>query len=51
VAEREIAPHIAQWDREHRFPVELLAKLGAAGLMGLTVPGPITYRTRSRSKP
>jgi alkylation response protein AidB-like acyl-CoA dehydrogenase len=38
VAEREIAPHIAQWDREHRFPVELLAKLGAAGLMGLTVP-------------
>jgi alkylation response protein AidB-like acyl-CoA dehydrogenase len=37
-AVREIAPHIARWDREHVFPRELLAKLGAAGLMGLTIP-------------
>src|ERR1700686_3576410 len=38
VAEREIAPHIAAWDREHHFPRELYTKLSAAGLMGLTVP-------------
>ncbi|MBC5809780.1 MAG: acyl-CoA dehydrogenase family protein [Candidatus Eremiobacteraeota bacterium] len=38
VAQREIAPHIAQWDREHTFPRELYAKLGEAGLMGLIVP-------------
>ena len=38
VAEREIAPHIAKWDREHYFPRELYTKLSAAGLMGLTIP-------------
>ena len=37
VAQREIAPHIAEWDREHRFPRELYTKLNAAGLMGLPV--------------
>jgi alkylation response protein AidB-like acyl-CoA dehydrogenase len=38
VAQREIAPHIAQWDREHVFPRPLYDKLGAAGLMGMLVP-------------
>jgi alkylation response protein AidB-like acyl-CoA dehydrogenase len=38
VAEAEIVPHAAAWDREHRFPVELFAKLGALGLMGVCVP-------------
>ncbi len=38
IAEREIAPNIAQWDREHRFPRELYTKLTEAGLMGITVP-------------
>ena len=37
VAEREIAPHIAQWDREHTFPVDLYAKLAAAGVLGMLV--------------
>jgi short-chain 2-methylacyl-CoA dehydrogenase len=37
-AEREIAPHVAQWDREHHFPVELIAKMGELGLFGLAVP-------------
>ncbi len=37
-AAREIAPHIARWDREHVFPRALYAKLGDAGLMGLTIP-------------
>jgi len=38
IAEREIAPHIAAWDREHTFPRELYTKLNDAGLMGLIVP-------------
>ena len=38
IAQREIAPHIAGWDRDHRFPRELYGKLNAAGIMGLLVP-------------
>jgi alkylation response protein AidB-like acyl-CoA dehydrogenase len=38
VAEAEIVPHAAAWDREHRFPVELYARLGELGLMGVCVP-------------
>jgi alkylation response protein AidB-like acyl-CoA dehydrogenase len=38
VAQREIAPHIAGWDRSHAFPRALYAKLTAAGLMGMLVP-------------
>jgi alkylation response protein AidB-like acyl-CoA dehydrogenase len=37
IAEGEIAPHIARWDREHVFPRTLYGKLTAAGLMGITV--------------
>src|SRR5438067_8944919 len=38
VAQAEIAPHAATWDREHRFPRELYGKLGELGLMGVCVP-------------
>ena len=38
IAQREIAPHIAKWDREHTFPRPLLSELNAAGIMGLLVP-------------
>ncbi len=38
IAHREIAPHIAQWDREHTFPRALYARLNDAGMMGLLVP-------------
>jgi alkylation response protein AidB-like acyl-CoA dehydrogenase len=38
IAQREIAPSIARWDREHVFPRELYAKLDAAGIMGIIVP-------------
>ncbi|MCZ7590591.1 MAG: acyl-CoA dehydrogenase [Gaiella sp.] len=37
-AESEIAPHAGDWDREHRFPREVFAKLGELGLMGVCVP-------------
>ena len=37
-AEREIAPSITAWDKAHRFPRELYAKLTDAGLMGIIVP-------------
>jgi alkylation response protein AidB-like acyl-CoA dehydrogenase len=38
VGEAEIEPHAAAWDREHRFPTDLYAKLGELGLMGVCVP-------------
>jgi alkylation response protein AidB-like acyl-CoA dehydrogenase len=38
IAAREIAPHIAAWDRDHTFPRALYTKLNAAGLMGMMVP-------------
>ncbi len=38
IAQREIAPHIAAWDRKHTFPRDLYGKLNEAGLMGLLVP-------------
>jgi butyryl-CoA dehydrogenase len=37
-AQAEIAPHAAQWDRDHHFPVDVVQKMGKLGLMGLTSP-------------
>jgi alkylation response protein AidB-like acyl-CoA dehydrogenase len=37
-AKAEIEPYAAEWDREHRFPRELYAKLAELGLMGACVP-------------
>jgi len=37
-ATREILPQAAAIDREHRFPAEVIAKLGSLGLMGVMVP-------------
>ncbi|HEX2103131.1 MAG TPA: acyl-CoA dehydrogenase family protein [Solirubrobacteraceae bacterium] len=37
-ADEEVAPHAGAWDREHRFPKEVLAHLGELGLMGVCVP-------------
>jgi alkylation response protein AidB-like acyl-CoA dehydrogenase len=34
----EVEPHAAEWDREHRFPRDLFAKLAELGLMGVCVP-------------
>ena len=38
VADEEIAPRAAGWDRDHTFPKELFAQLGELGLMGVCVP-------------
>ena len=38
LCEREIEPHAAEWDREHRFPKELYGKLAELGLMGVCIP-------------
>ncbi len=37
-AEAEIAPHVAQWDCDHHFPVDVVHKMGDLGLFGLTAP-------------
>ncbi len=36
--EREILPHVAQWEEEGTFPRELYRKAGAAGLLGIGFP-------------
>ena len=37
-AQAEVAPFAAEWDEQHRFPVELVPKMGDLGLFGLVVP-------------
>jgi short/branched chain acyl-CoA dehydrogenase len=37
-ADKEIAPHSAEWDRTHHFPVDVVQKMGELGLFGLTSP-------------
>ena len=37
-AETEIRPHVREWDEAQSFPVELYAKMGELGLMGVMIP-------------
>lgn len=37
-AQREVAPIAAQLDEEHRFPAELVRRLGELGFLGIAVP-------------
>jgi butyryl-CoA dehydrogenase len=37
-ATSRIAPHIARWDREHHFPLDVVREMGDLGLFGLTAP-------------
>ena len=37
-AQKELAPHAAEWDREAQFPKGALAELGRLGFMGMLVP-------------
>jgi alkylation response protein AidB-like acyl-CoA dehydrogenase len=35
---REVKPHAQEWDKEERFPREVVAQLGELGLLGMSVP-------------
>jgi short-chain 2-methylacyl-CoA dehydrogenase len=37
-AENRIAPHVAEWDKKHHFPIDLVRDMGDLGLFGLTAP-------------
>jgi len=37
-ARDEVRPHAPAWDREGRFPMELVPRLAALGLLGMTIP-------------
>jgi len=37
-AQERLAPHAAQWDREHTFPTTALQELAALGAWGIVVP-------------
>jgi alkylation response protein AidB-like acyl-CoA dehydrogenase len=37
-AEKNIRPHVMEWDESQYFPVELFKKLGELGMMGILVP-------------
>src|SRR5690606_5219178 len=37
-AREHIAPHAAEWDRNHTFPGDVLRKLGELGFLGMFVP-------------
>src|SRR5580692_7992678 len=37
-AKAEIEPHAQRWDREERFPKEIIPKLAAMGLLGIRIP-------------
>ena len=37
-AEREIAPHVMEWDESSRFPMETVKELGRMGVMGTIFP-------------
>ncbi len=36
-ASAEIAPHATQWDRDERFPTEIIPKLGKLGFLGIQI--------------
>ncbi|GAA2071774.1 acyl-CoA dehydrogenase family protein [Aeromicrobium halocynthiae] len=37
-ARTRIAPHVAQWDKDHHFPVHVVREMGDLGLFGITAP-------------
>jgi alkylation response protein AidB-like acyl-CoA dehydrogenase len=37
-AEREILPHVMEWDEQSRFPLETVKELGRLGLLGVIFP-------------
>ena len=45
-ADEVVAPQAAAWDREHRFPQEVLTQLGELGLLGVCIPRGARRRRR-----
>src|SRR6058998_1466594 len=37
-AETEMRPHVMEWDQAQHFPIELMPKLAALGLLGIQFP-------------
>ncbi|MES2617925.1 MAG: acyl-CoA dehydrogenase family protein [Bacteroidota bacterium] len=37
-AERNIRPHVMEWDEAQKFPIDLFKEMGQLGLMGILVP-------------
>ena len=37
-AEKELLPHVERYEREARYPLELIAKLHELGLLGPLIP-------------
>lgn len=37
-AEKEIKPHINEWDDKEHFPIDVMKKMGELGLLGIYVP-------------
>src|SRR5262245_58711938 len=37
-AEKEIRPHVMEWDEKQIFPREVLSKLGKLGYLGVLIP-------------
>src|SRR6266849_10135459 len=37
-AETEIRPHVREWDETQHFPIELVPKVAALGLLGIQAP-------------
>jgi len=35
---REVKPRAQEWDKEERFPREVVSQLGELGLLGMAVP-------------
>ena len=36
--QRELIPHLRDWDRAQQLPLEVIGKMGAAGLLGVCIP-------------
>ena len=37
-AEKEIRPHVMEWDEQQLFPREVISKLGELGFLGILIP-------------
>ena len=37
-AEKEIRPHVMEWDEKQIFPIDVLKKLGQLGFLGVLIP-------------